>query len=107
MSASLDGGTQMEEVRPPTFISNKKRRANVRSVQLQQNQVNEGSSDIAPTEGAAGSLGMSFMCRIMGHHRAGTQAYFDPQIHRWRSICHRCGVAMIRERKSKWHPTTD
>lgn len=50
---------------------------------------------------------MSFMCRIMGHHRAGTQAYFDPQIRRWRSICHRCGVAMVRERKSNWHVASD
>lgn len=47
---------------------------------------------------------MLFMCRIMGHRRSGTQAYFDPEIRKWRSVCHRCRVPMVRERKAEWYP---
>jgi hypothetical protein len=43
------------------------------------------------------------ICRIIGHRRSKSRAYFVPELGLWRSFCRRCGTPLLREKDGRWH----
>ena len=46
---------------------------------------------------------MNLTCLVMGHHRSRGRAVEDDEFG-WRSVCKRCGVAMVRLNHNNWVP---
>lgn len=44
------------------------------------------------------------VCRIIGHRRSKSRAYYVPELDRWRSFCRRCGTPLLRDENGKWRP---